>query len=197
MAHLRITGGTKKGARLKTPRGLATRPLLGRVKEALFSILHPVIESSEFLDLFAGSGSVGIEALSRGAVSCTFVERDAVCVQIIRENLRALELHSRSAVMRRNVQNALRYLDRAARQFDLIFIGPPYGKNLAHQTLSLLARLCIVRCDGVAIAQTGRRESLDQHYGDLHLFKTKTYGDTILRFYRMHCDAKTDLPQNP
>ncbi len=184
MPHLRVIGGTRKGARLRTPSGLGTRPLLGRIKEALFSILDPLIGSREFLDLFAGSGSVGIEALSRGAAACTFVEQDAACVRIIKENLHTLELHNQSNVMRADVRSALRRLDKAARQFDLIFIGPPYGQNLAHQTLIQLARLCVVAPDGIVIAQIGRREILDKRYGELHLFRTKTYGDTTLRFYR-------------
>ena len=186
MPHLRVIGGTKKGARLRTPSGLSTRPLLGRIKEALFSILDPIIGSCEFLDLFAGSGSVGIEALSRGAAACTFVEQDAACIRVIKENLRTLELHNQSNVMRAHVQSALRRLDKATRQFDLIFIGPPYGQNLAHQTLIQLARLRVVAPEGIVIAQIGRRETLDKHYGELHLFRTKTYGETTLRFYRRH-----------
>jgi 16S rRNA (guanine966-N2)-methyltransferase len=157
--------------------------LLGRVKQALFSTLEPLRESCEFLDLFAGSGSVGIEALSRGVATCTFVERDARCVQIIKENLRALGFYDQATVMRAYVRSGLQRLDKGARQFDLIFIGPPYGQNLAHQTLIQLAQLSVLRQDGIIIAQTGRREKLDDRYGDLELLRSRSYGDTTLQFY--------------
>jgi 16S rRNA (guanine966-N2)-methyltransferase len=111
------------------------------------------------------------------------VERDARCVQIIKENLRALGFYDQATVMRAYVRSGLQRLDKGARQFDLIFIGPPYGQNLAHQTLIQLAQLSVLRQDGIIIAQTGRREKLDDRYGDLELLRSRSYGDTTLQFY--------------
>ena len=157
MSGLRVIAGTAKGRRLKMVPGSGTRPIADRVKEALFSILGAEVEGAVVLDLFAGTGGVGIEALSRGAARATFVESDRLAVKAIEENLRATGLAARARVVRTDVFIYLRNDPRDA--FDYVHIAPPQYENLWAETLKVLdARPGWVNPDGVAVAQIHPRE---------------------------------------
>jgi 16S rRNA (guanine966-N2)-methyltransferase len=191
---MRVIGGRCKGSIIKSPRGLATRPLLARIKKALFSILHPYLPGARFLDLFAGTGSVGIEALSRGAASCVFVESDNHCVDIIRDNLHRLMPDHMAKVVRADVFKSVRHFQRVGETFDIIFVGPPYGRGLEHRTLDVLGKSEMLASHGIVVVQSRKDESLLDQYVHLSLARTRIYGDTKLWFYEARPES---LPNHP
>ncbi|MCB1135401.1 MAG: 16S rRNA (guanine(966)-N(2))-methyltransferase RsmD [Chlamydiia bacterium] len=126
---MRITGGRLRNRNLQVPHGLAVRPSSGRLRESLFNICQHRIEGEHVLDLFAGSGAVGIEALSRGAASCTFVEMDKQSLKALQHNLTSLDLLKESAVVPHDVLKGLDLLQRQEKRFDIIFLDPPYHSD--------------------------------------------------------------------
>ena len=181
---MRITGGALRGRKLFTPKSSAIRPMRDQVRSALFSILGGLVEGSRFLDLFAGTGSVGLEALSRGASFAVFVDASREAVQIIERNLRELGLAPRAEILQDDVFRALERLHRRGERFDLIFIGPPYGKELAHKALERLGELSLLRDDAVVVTEVFKKEPLEDRYGPLELVDERKYGDNVLKFYR-------------
>jgi 16S rRNA (guanine(966)-N(2))-methyltransferase RsmD len=185
MSGLRVIAGTARGRRLKRVPGEGTRPIADRVKEALFSILGAEIEAAAVLDLYAGTGSVGIEALSRGAAHAVFVEGDRLAVNTLQENLRLVGFADRARVVRSDVLIYLRNDPREA--FDYVHIAPPQYQNLWVETLALLdARPDWVNPDGVAVAQIHPREFTDLALDNFLVVDQRRYGSTLLVFYERH-----------
>ncbi len=183
---MRVIAGTAKGRKLrfpKLPKGKRLRPLTGRVKEALFNILARKNPGARFLDLFAGTGSVGIEALSRGAGLAIFVENDKKIVQTLRENIALAGFSDRAEVYCLDVIKALRVIDKAKGEFDIVFIGAPYGSPLLGEALRALSDTNVVGDDGVVVAEHGIRDGVSDSYGKLVKFRDARYGDTVLSFY--------------
>lgn len=180
---MRISGGRLSGRALKDPTTRAIRPMRDAVRMALFNIWGGQVEEGAFLDLFAGTGSVGIEALSRGARRATFVEQLPQALRVLEGNLRTLELESQSDVISSDVFAALDRLS-ALGPFDLIFVGPPYGQGLAERTLQALSAGAILAPDGCLAAEVFRKEHLQERYGRLAQARARQYGDNLLVFYR-------------
>jgi 16S rRNA (guanine(966)-N(2))-methyltransferase RsmD len=179
---LRVIAGTAKGRKLKMPPGEGTRPIMDRVKQALFNILGADIHEAAVLDLFAGTGSVGIEALSRGAARAVFVESQAAVLKVLQENLRLTGLADRAQVVRADVFIHLRNEPRAG--FDFVHIAPPQYKNQWVEVLQALeARPAWVNPDGVAVAQIDPREYTDLALKNFALIDQRKYGSTLLCFY--------------
>ncbi|OAT81833.1 16S rRNA (guanine(966)-N(2))-methyltransferase RsmD [Desulfotomaculum copahuensis] len=179
---MRVIAGTARGRRLKAPRGWPGRPTADRVKEALFNILAARVPGSSFLDLFAGTGNVGIEALSRGAERAVFVEKDGRAVRAIEENLAATGLEGRAQVLKRDMPAAL--AEMAGRNcFDLIFVDPPYGRALEKKALDLIGGNGLLASGGWVIVESGKREILPREAAGLILFRQERYGDTMLSLY--------------
>ena len=175
---MRVIAGTYGGRILKAPPGDSTRPTSDRVREALFSILGARVHGASVLDLFAGSGALGLEALSRGADSVTFVDEAQPAIRAIEANLQAL---SAEAQVRR--QDALRFLSHASRsaaQYDLVFLDPPYrqAERLARPLSEALP--AVLAPGAVAVAESDRRAPLAL---DLPLHDERSYGDTLIRIY--------------
>jgi 16S rRNA (guanine(966)-N(2))-methyltransferase RsmD len=181
---MRIIAGNLKGAVLKTPSGLKTRPMLARIKKSLFSIFQNQVGGARFLDLFAGSGSVGIEAISRGAALCCFVDNDKQCIEIIKQNIQRLKINRNAEVIRSDVFRAIKRLAGSEEKFNIIFVGPPYGLNLEHLTLQALSRQNVLHRHGSVIVQSHKSTELSDSYLHLHLSNTRLYGDTRLSFYK-------------
>ena len=177
---MRITGGKIKGRKLKTRRGSLTRPLLSRVRKSLFDLIGDGIKGSTFLDLYAGSGAVGIEALSRGARKVVFVEKDTICIRIIRENLASCGLLSRAKIWQKDVLKFLPFLLKEER-FDFIFVAPPYFKGLQNRTLDIIERDAD---EAVVIVQHSSKERVDFARGGVKIIRQRKYGDTVLTFLR-------------
>ena len=151
---MKVIGGTARGMNLSPVPGTTTRPITARVKKALFDILGEAIPGSRFLDLFAGSGSVGIEALSRGADECVFVEKSARAVATIRRNLRTTGLDARAQVLR---DDAFRYVGRqCSGTFDIVYIAPPQYQNLWAEALLALDCSSLVEDDGIGFGALPR-----------------------------------------
>ncbi len=186
---LRVIAGKARGMKLKAVPGDSTRPVMGRVKEALFSIIGSDIQGAEFLDLFAGTGSVGIEALSRGADFALFVELNRRAVRTIRGNLDHTRLADVASVARRD---AFQLLSRPpARRFDFIYIAPPQYRDIWRKCLRALDQNAAWRhSDTRVIVQIDPREYDDRHsFSHLALRDLRKYGSTLLLFYRFVDDA--------
>jgi 16S rRNA (guanine(966)-N(2))-methyltransferase RsmD len=175
---VRVIAGTYGGRTLKAPPGDSTRPTSDRVREALFSILGARVDDARVLDLFAGSGALGLEALSRGAAGVTFVDEAQPAIRAIQANLQAL---SAEAVVRK--QDALRFLSHAshgAAQYDLVFLDPPYRQAERLAPLLSEAIPAVLAPGAVAVAESDRRAPLAL---DLPLHDERRYGDTLIRIY--------------
>ncbi|MBI3761313.1 MAG: 16S rRNA (guanine(966)-N(2))-methyltransferase RsmD [Chloroflexi bacterium] len=179
---MRVISGSAKGRRLKMVPGEGTRPVGDKVKQALFNILGADIEGATFLDLFAGTGSVGIEALSRGAARAVFVESDRMAAKIIGDNLAYTGLADRAQVVR---GDAFRFLGGARREaFDFVYIAPPQYADLWRLILSALdAHPDWLNPDGMAIAQINPVEYNELSLTALRFFDQRKYGSTLLCFY--------------
>lgn len=195
---MRVIAGSAKGRRLKAPDTLDTRPILDRVKTALFDILAPDIVESRFLDLFAGTGQIGIEALSRGAAAATFVEMSPEIVKLVRENLALTRLEANAEVIRADAFTFLRNAQAQGRQYDIIYVAPPQYKQMAAQALEQLDRAPLTAPGGLVIVQIHPRERIDFDpltLSHLRLYDERAYGSTLLMFYE-HTDeqapARTD-----
>jgi len=184
----RVIAGSARGLKLQSVPGAGTRPILDRVKESLFSIIGHRIHGAQFLDLYAGTGSVGIEALSRGAGSATFVEQEPRACRVIRVNLQRTRLQARAQLLRRDV---FRLLERPpARAYDIIFLAPPQYQELWWRTLEALEAQpawrtleaqVIVQIDPVEYASAPPFEHLRLH-------DERRYGRTMLLFYALSAD---------
>jgi 16S rRNA (guanine966-N2)-methyltransferase len=175
---MRVIAGTYGGRRLQTPAGLDTRPTSDRVREALFSILGERVAGATVLDLFAGSGALGIEALSRGAKEATFVDNAAPAIRAIGANLEALGADA--TVVRAEARRFLGGASRAGRSYDLVFLDPPYrlGASIGSD---LSAALAAISAPGaIVVAESDRRAPLEV---DLPLEDERRYGDTLIRIH--------------
>jgi 16S rRNA (guanine966-N2)-methyltransferase len=180
---MRLTGGTDRGRKLRGPRGNGTRPTASRVRQAIFNILGPPPDAP-VLDLYAGTGALGIEALSRGAPTAVFVERDQRALASLGRNLRELGLDGRSTILSGNVQVALSRLDPALEPFAWVFVDPPYASDEAERTLTALAGCGALAPGAVVIVEHDKRNVPPDHAGELHLVDRRYYGDTGVSFFR-------------
>jgi 16S rRNA (guanine966-N2)-methyltransferase len=191
----RVIAGRARGRRLAAP-GEGTRPLGDRVKETLFAILEPVLPGATFLDLFAGSGAAGIEALSRGAARVIFVDRDRAACAVIEANLRSTGLAGPAAIVRRS--DVLAYLDGVGAHdgpFDVVVLDPPYDEpGLLDTALERLGRPGLVASDGRVVAKRFRRTPLPASVGLLASDRERRFGETTLSFYRRVAARPVDRP---
>lgn len=176
---MRVITGTARGRRLRELQGLETRPTTDKVKESMFSILQFDIEGRRVLDLFAGTGQLGIEALSRGAAEATFVDRRADAVKLVRENLELCGLGDRARVKQ---GDSLAFL-RSGERFDLILLDPPYGSGLLEQALRDIAAFDICREHGIIVAESPAEASLPPLPGPYSLYREYRYGKIRLTVY--------------
>jgi len=180
---IRITTGIYKGRKIMMPSGI--RPTQNITRKAIFDILGDV-EGLSFLELFAGSGAVGIEAASRGAKEATFIEDNSLVLKVLEENL-SLMLHTKYYILPLDALVAIKRLADDNRRFDIIFFDPPYRKDegsLAKKTLQTLSAYDILAPAGLIIGQHPKKESLPEQLGVLSLLKLATYGNTSLSFYK-------------
>jgi 16S rRNA (guanine966-N2)-methyltransferase len=180
---MKIIGGEARGRRIRLPGGCRIRPTTDRVKKSLFDILHSVTEKS-FLDLFAGSGNVGLESLSRGAHFAVFVERDVHLVEAIRKNAVQLGFSQRSEVIAANAERGLGRLFQRKERFDIIFADPPYDEGLATETLAWLERDDVLAESGIVVLQHSLRETpVGLQIRAMVVADQRRYGDTVLSFF--------------
>ena len=186
-AIMRIITGEYKGRRLTPVKGVNIRYTADRVKESLFSILRDRIPGVRFLDLYAGSGNVGIEALSRGAESVVFVDINAACIRAISANLNRCGLSPdppRIMTLNMDISRAISYFHKREMQFDIIFLDPPYPLKLVEKSLKAISAYGILSTDGQVIAEHGVNESALEKAETLVMTRQNRYGDTLLSFYK-------------
>ncbi|MBN1565880.1 MAG: 16S rRNA (guanine(966)-N(2))-methyltransferase RsmD [Anaerolineae bacterium] len=191
---IRVIAGTAKGRKLKMVPGDSTRPVMDRVKEALFNIFSTGIQGCTFLDLFAGTGSVGIEALSRGAERVLFIDNDRMAIRTVRENLEHTRLTANAEVMR---TDALAYVQRPAPEaFEYIYVAPPQYKGMWKTVLlGLDKNPDHVALDGVVVVQIDPSERDDVTLEVLELYDERTYGSTLLLFYERPAPDSDDADE--
>ena len=180
---MRVIAGTAKGARLEAPKGRKTRPTLDRVREALFSILGAKVADARVLDLYAGTGAIGIEALSRGAAYCEFVENDAECIAHLQRNLEAARVESRAKIRRLRLPDDLSRLGRTEKKYDVIYADPPFDFADYPLLCSELVRNDLLRPDSIVIIEHDARTSLAECPAGLVCFRQAHYGKTFLSFF--------------
>ena len=178
---MRVITGKARGIQLKTPEGMQTRPTADRVKEALFSIIHFDIPGAKVLDLFGGTGQLGIEALSRGADNAVFVDAREDACKIIRENLKRTKLETQGRVVR---SDYLEYLRRSREKFDIILLDPPYAEVFLENALNCIAEIDILQTGGIIVTERPLGKDLLCEFEGLTRSKDYKYGNTLLTLYR-------------
>lgn len=179
MIFMRVITGVARGRRLSTLEGLDTRPTSQRNKEALFSVIQFDVEGRKVLDLFAGSGQLGIEALSRGASLAVFVDSSKKAAAVVKKNLEATGFLNKAQVHCREWKT---YISSARENFNLVFLDPPYGKDILLDAIPLSAKA--LEKGGVIVCEHDASDKLPESFEGLELFQRKAYGRTVFSFYR-------------
>ncbi|MGL4392656.1 MAG: 16S rRNA (guanine(966)-N(2))-methyltransferase RsmD [Fusobacteriaceae bacterium] len=180
---MRIIAGEAKNRKIKSRKGRETRPTLGSVKEALFSIIAPYIVGSRFLDLFSGTGNIGLEALSRGAKKAIMIEKESEALKIIIENVENLGFTERCRAYKNDSIRALEILGRKDEKFDIIFMDPPYAENLCTKVLKAISKNKVLADDGLIICEHHLFEDLADEIDGFKKADTRKYGKKVLTFY--------------
>lgn len=178
---MRVITGKARGVQLKTPDGLTTRPTTDRVKEALFSIIQFEIPTARVLDLFGGTGQLGIEALSRGAKSAVFVDAGEPACRLIKENLRRTKFENEAKVIR---SDYLDYLKRCREKFDIVFLDPPYAEVFLENALKCITEIDILETGGIIVTERPVGKELPWDFEGFTRSKDYKYGKTLLTIYR-------------
>lgn len=187
---MHIFSGEFKRRALKTPKGAATRPTTGMVRQAVFNIVQHSIEDSRFLDLFAGSGAMGLEALSRGAKSAVFVENDKYAAQCIEENIKSLDVSKRVRLLRKDCLKAIKSLSESGDSFDFIYADPPYLETfkeglLSEEVLRMIGSSALLKENGLFIIEEDRKAGLDRiEFKGLSLIETRPFGKSVLYLFK-------------
>lgn len=180
---LRVIAGVAKGHKLTTLKGDITRPTMDKVKGAIFNMIAPRIQDADVLDLFAGSGSLGIEALSRGAKLSVFVDSNKQSVNVIKKNLDYTKLSDNAIIINEDVDKIYNILPNGPTKFDIIFMDPPYNKNFVQKTLIFLESNGILKEEGIIIVEHSKQDELPERVGNLERVRDRQYGITIISFY--------------
>ncbi len=181
---MRVIAGKAKGRALIAPKGMNTRPITAMMKEALFSIWQFKISGAAFLDLFAGSGSMGIEAISRGAEKAVFVEHDQNAVEVIKQNIKTCKFQDSAVVYRDDVFRRLKWLQADKQFFDIIYLDPPFTVDeIFHPVLEAVAEANILNEDGIIAIRTLKEKEMPDTVGNLVKYKLKVYGISAIHFY--------------
>lgn len=177
---MRVISGSARGTQLKTIEGMATRPTVDRVKEALFSTIQFALYEARVLDAFAGSGALGIEALSRGAAKAVLVDQSAECQRVIRQNLEKTRLLDKAECLQNDILSAL---DRMKEPFDIVLLDPPYGQQWCGRVIDGLLSRSLLAESAIVVVEHSAEEELAESYGPLKLIKRYQYGSTWISRY--------------
>ncbi len=178
---MRVIAGTAKGVVLKTPEGMLTRPTADRVKEAMFSIIQFDLPGSKVLDLFGGTGQLGIEAISRGASFGVFVDHQENACKLIRENLNRAKFTDCSQVVR---SDYLTYLKKCQDKFDIIFLDPPYVEVFLENSLNLISEIDILQSNGIIVTERPIEKALTVDFPGFSRSRDYKYGNTLVTIFR-------------
>lgn len=181
---MRVIAGTAKGRRLKTLKGVHQRPTTNRVKESIFAMLGEQIHEADVLDLFAGTGNLGIEALSRGARTVLFIDNSVQAREIIEENLHLTQFIDKAEIWLSDCYSALKQLQTKGRGFDLVFADPPYGRGFGRPTLLGLDKYGLLKSEGLFILEHPSDEDIHCPLRSMHKVVEKIFGQTQIQFYQ-------------
>ncbi len=177
---MRIITGSAKGLQLKAPRGLNTRPTADKVKGSIFNILGTRVLDAAVLDLFAGTGNLGLEALSRGASKAVFIDNTSTV--IIKENAAHTNLLGKCDICRADVIRTMNKLTQQGQSFDLIFCDPPYNQGYVGQVLGIIDRPALLHSTGIMVLEHSRHESIDYPWKNISIRRSERYGETMVSF---------------
>lgn len=180
---MRIIAGFAKGRKLTTPKGVEVRPTTDRVKEAIFSMISPYIPSSLVLDLFSGTGNLGLEAISRGAEKVYFVDKSKSSIALTSQNIATLGMNSKSETKNSDALKAIDEYAYLGLKFDIVFMDPPYGQGIIIPCLKAIHECNILKEDGIIVIEHNETEKIDPQIGGLSVLKHKKYGNTIISVY--------------
>jgi len=181
---MRIIAGEYRGRKIKQPGSNEVRPTKDRIREAVFNMIAAYVPGADVLDIFAGSGAYGLEALSRGAEKAVLIENNTGCADIISENINSLGLEECTKIMDMDAFNALELLGTEKDKFDLIFADPPYNEGLGKKTLIIINHYDILKPIGFLVVEHHNDEDIPGTEGNVSLFKQKTYGKTTISIFR-------------
>lgn len=182
---MRVISGNLRGLKLNAPKNDDVRPTTDRVKESMFNVINMYIMESSILDLFAGTGSLGIECLSRGANDCVFVDLNRESLQVVNSNIKKARLEQKSTVMNLSYKDAISKLSIQNKKFDVIFMDPPYYKDMFIDALTNIDQKDILQEEGIIVVEHDTKENLADKVGRLEKFKSKKYGNTTISLYQM------------
>ncbi|MGL5643103.1 MAG: 16S rRNA (guanine(966)-N(2))-methyltransferase RsmD [Paraclostridium sp.] len=182
---MRVISGKARGLKLNAPKNEDVRPTTDRVKESLFNIINGYIIDGEVLDLFAGTGSLGIECLSRGASKSVFVDVNRSSIDIVRSNIKKARVEENSEVVNLDYKSAIDRLENMLHKFDIIFMDPPYYENIFIDALKKVDESNILKEDGIVVVEHDTKHEFPENIGSLVKDKSKKYGNTTLTFYCM------------
>lgn len=185
LIYMRVISGKAKGHTLKTAKGFNTRPTADRVKESIFNIIQTKVYDSIVIDLFAGSGNLGIEALSRNANKAYFIDNNRNSIQSIRENLKKTSLINNSEIIQMDVLSGIIKLSEYKIKANIIFLDPPYSKELIKPTLEAIFFYNILQPDGIVIVEHNIKDKVPNNVHNLKRYRTNRYGDVAISFYRL------------
>lgn len=180
---LRVIAGVAKGHKLKAPKGMDTRPTTDKIKESLFNIIAPDLYDCNFLDLYSGTGAIGIEALSRGAKKAVFIDRSRICRKIIEDNLNHTKLIDKAVIYQNDVNKGLDILKEKGEIFDIIFMDPPYLDNDIEKILEKISKLNLITPSGYIIVEHSSEKRI-QAIADLWIWKEKIFKTTRMTFLK-------------
>lgn len=180
---MRVITGIAKGKKLTTPKDNRIRPTTDRIKESLFNIISPYLMNCNFLDCFSGTGSMGIEAISRGANISYFIDNHRESIQIINKNIKDVGFDSKSEVLSMDVREGLKFLSLRNMQFDVIFMDPPYQIDIINKIINDIFNYNLLTTKGIIVAEHDKKVILDEFIGDYHIRKSRAYGKTSLTIY--------------
>lgn len=181
---MRVISGTARGTKLKTLDADTTRPTLDRVKESIFNIINKYIKDSFILDLFSGSGSLAIEALSRNAKQAVICENNKLAVQIIKDNLIKTKLLDKCTIIYDDYINCLEKIRTQNNTFDIIFLDPPYGKEMGVKAIKKIAELNLLKIDGIIVLETDKNEIVPNQIDIYNIYDERIYGKAKISFFR-------------
>ena len=181
---MRVISGVAKGRLLFAPKGMETRPITSKIKESLFNIWQTKIKGAFFLDLFAGSGSMGVEALSRGAEKVVFVEKSRSAVEVIKKNLAVCGFHNGYELYRDDVFRRINLLSQRQDKFDIVYLNPPFTKpEIFVPVIESLGNAKILASEGMAVIRIRKDIAFPETIGNLCRFRQKIYGISVINFY--------------
>ena len=181
---MRIISGRARGRKILSPESLETRPTLDRVKEAMFSTIQNYIQDSIVIDVFAGTGSLGLEAASRGAKEVYLVDKSNTTYPLLKQNVENLKFNDVCYTLNMDAYEALKNLKNKGKVFDLIFIDPPYCKEMIPEAMKIIKENNMLSEDGIIVTKIDSIEEIYEGYDNIKLNKSKKYGNTTVCFYR-------------